>query len=196
MGESREVQGFWLAEAVWVTHSAGVAKAVAEWLVDGRPGTDVHECDVNRSEEVQPAPSYMNERSSQRLTTNQLDKPVGSVTDTDFSHKGFGYFKAKQAYLGDVPVTAMRLSCVGELVWEIYTTADLGVRLWDTLWEAGQELGIIAAGRPGRAVRGHGAALRPRDVAHPPLNGPRVPAAPHPHRQDSQEMDTWPLRTT
>ncbi|MGN9761539.1 GcvT family protein [Streptomyces sp. SD31] len=332
MGESPKVQGFWLAEAVWVTHSAGVAKAMAEWLVDGRPGTDVHECDVNRFEEVQLAPSYVMERSCQsfaevydilhplqpaqrprplrtspfharqealgavflegggwerphwyeanadlpevarvpgrndwasrywspiagaealvtrervalydmtplkrlevtgpealaflqRLTTNQLDKPVGSVTytllldaaggvrsdltiarleterfqigangnldldwllrrlpsdgsvqvrditagtcclglwgprardlvqpltDTDFSHKGFGYFKAKQAYLGDVPVTAMRLSYVGELGWEIYTTADLGARLWDTLWEAGQELGIIAAGR-------------------------------------------------
>jgi glycine cleavage system aminomethyltransferase T len=72
---------------------------------------------------------------------------VQPLTDTDFSHKGFGYFKAKQAYLGDVPVTAMRLSYVGELGWEIYTSADLGARLWDTLWEAGQELGIIAAGR-------------------------------------------------
>ena len=332
MGESAKVQGFWLAEAVWVTHSAGVAKAMAEWLVDGRPGTDVHECDINRFEEVQLTPSYVHERSCQNfvevydilhplqpaesprplrispfhsrqealgavflegggwerphwyeanaalpevaripgrnpwasrywspiagaealvtrervalydmtplkrlevtgpealaflqeLTTNQLDKPVGSVTYTllldsaggvrsdltiarleaerfqlgangnldldwlrrhlpgdgsvqvrditagtcclgvwgprardlvqtltvtDFSHKGFGYFKAKQAHLGDVPVTAMRLSYVGELGWEIYTTADLGARLWDTLWQAGQELGIIAAGR-------------------------------------------------
>ncbi|MEV8593564.1 FAD-dependent oxidoreductase [Streptomyces sp. NPDC052012] len=332
MGESAKVQGFWLAEAVWVTHSAGVAKAMAEWLVDGRPATDVHECDINRFEEVQLAPSYVMERSCQnfaevydilhplqpaerprplrtspfharqealgavflegggwerphwyeanahlpevarvpgrnawasrywspiagaealvtrervalydmtplkrlevtgpealtflqKLTTNQLDKPVGSVTytllldsaggirsdltiarleterfqigangnldldwlrrhlpgdgsvqvrditagtcclgvwgprardlvqpltDTDFSHQGFGYFKAEQAFLGDVPVTAMRLSYVGELGWEIYTTADLGTRLWDTLWEAGQELGIIAAGR-------------------------------------------------
>ncbi len=36
---------------------------------------------------------------------------------------------------------------MGELGWEIYTTADLGARLRDTLWEAGQELGVIAAGR-------------------------------------------------
>ena len=33
----REVRGFWVAEAVWVTHSAGVATAMAEWLVDGTP---------------------------------------------------------------------------------------------------------------------------------------------------------------
>lgn len=41
----------------------------------------------------------------------------------------------------------MRLSYVGELGWELYTTADLGLRLWDTLWEAGRDLGVIAAGR-------------------------------------------------
>lgn len=35
MGEHRELSGFWVAEAVWVTHSAGVAKATAEWIVDG-----------------------------------------------------------------------------------------------------------------------------------------------------------------
>jgi glycine cleavage system aminomethyltransferase T len=41
----------------------------------------------------------------------------------------------------------MRLSYVGELGWEIYTSADLGLRLWDVLWAAGQDLGLIAAGR-------------------------------------------------
>ena len=29
----------------------------------------------------------------------------------------------------------MRLSYVGELGWELYTTADHGPQLWDTLWE-------------------------------------------------------------
>ncbi|MDH6142749.1 glycine cleavage system aminomethyltransferase T/glycine/D-amino acid oxidase-like deaminating enzyme [Kitasatospora sp. GP30] len=337
MGESPQLRGFWVAEAVWVTHSAGVAKAMAEWLVEGTPRTDVHECDLNRFEPVQLAPSYVHQRSCQNfvevydiihplqpmeeprplrvspfharqrelgahfleaagwerphwyeanaglaevasipgrgawasrywspiagaealatrervamydmtplkrlevtgpgslaflqyLTTNQLDKPVGSVTytllldetggvrsdltvarlgpghgsgerwqvgangnldldwltrhlpddgsvqvrditagtcciglwgprardlvqpltETDFSHQAFGYFKAKQAYLGNVPVTAMRLSYVGELGWELYTTADCGPKLWDTLWAAGQSLDVLAAGR-------------------------------------------------
>jgi glycine cleavage system aminomethyltransferase T len=64
-----------------------------------------------------------------------------------FSHEAFGYFRAKEPYIGRVPVTAVRLSYVGELGWELYTTADLGLRLWDALWEAGQALGVIAAGR-------------------------------------------------
>ena len=57
------------------------------------------------------------------------------------------YFRAKRATIGGVPVTAMRLSYVGELGWELYTTADNGQRLWDVLWQAGQPYGVIAAGR-------------------------------------------------
>jgi glycine cleavage system aminomethyltransferase T len=41
----------------------------------------------------------------------------------------------------------MRLSYVGELGWEIYASADIGLKLWDTLWAAGQEYDVIAAGR-------------------------------------------------
>ncbi len=331
LGEHRELAGFWVAEAVWVTHSAGVAKALAEWLVDGRASGDVHEADLHRFEEHHLAPSYITERGCQnfvevydilhplqpmesprplrtspfyprqrelgavfleangwerpqwyetnaglptgevpgrdawsarywspiaaaesqatrtgvalydmtalkrievtgrgaldflqRLTTNNLAKSVGSVTYTllldeaggvrsdltvarlgeqffqvgangnldldwfhqhlpadgsvavrdstpgtccvgvwgplardlvqpltsaDFSHQGFGYFRAKRAHLGNVPVTALRLSYVGELGWELYTTADNGLKLWDTLWEAGQRYGIVAGGR-------------------------------------------------
>ncbi|WP_328929586.1 FAD-dependent oxidoreductase [Streptomyces sp. NBC_00190] len=330
LGESRALRGFWLAEAVWVTHSAGVARAVAEWMVEGRPRIDVHECDLTRFEDAQRSPAYVADRGArqfvevydvlhplqpmeqprplrvspfhprqeqlgarflegggwerphwyeanaplaesidlpgrdswsarywspvaaaearatrekvalydmtplrrlevtgpgalaflQRMTTNDLAKKPGAVTYTllldetggirsdltvarlaadrfqigansradedwllrhapddvrirditsgtccigvwgplaralvqpltrdDFSHQGFGYFRAKQTYLGHVPVTAMRLSYVGELGWELYTGADLGLRLWDTLWEAGREHGVIAAGR-------------------------------------------------
>jgi glycine cleavage system aminomethyltransferase T/glycine/D-amino acid oxidase-like deaminating enzyme len=333
LGESSTVKGFWTAEAVWVTHSAGVARAVAEWLVDGSSSSfDLHECDVNRLEEHQLAPAYVLERDCQnyvevydilhplqpmesprplrtspfyarqqelgaafleasgwerpqwyaaneglvagrdlpqpdewaarfwspivgaeaqatresvalydmtalkrlevegpgaaaflqRLTTGDVDKSVGSVTyclvlhedggirsdvtvarlgpdlfqvgangnldldwftrhlpadrsvtvrditsgtccigvwgprardlvqpltDTDFSAEGFKYFRGKQAYLGNVPVRALRLSYVGELGWELYTSADMGLKLWDTLWQAGQQHGVIAAGR-------------------------------------------------
>ncbi|WP_434592856.1 GcvT family protein [Brevibacterium sp. 1718] len=72
---------------------------------------------------------------------------IAKVTDEDFSDAGLKYFRTKPAVLGGVPVTAMRLSYVGELGWEIYTSADLGSRLWDVLWEAGEEFGIIAGGR-------------------------------------------------
>ena len=41
----------------------------------------------------------------------------------------------------------MRLSYVGELGGELYTTADMGRKRWDVLWEAGRRFGIVAAGR-------------------------------------------------
>lgn len=69
------------------------------------------------------------------------------LADKDFSNQGLKYFRAQRAHIGAVPVTAMRLSYVGELGWELYTTADMGLKLWDTLWEAGQGSGIVAAGR-------------------------------------------------
>jgi glycine cleavage system aminomethyltransferase T/glycine/D-amino acid oxidase-like deaminating enzyme len=334
LGESRDVAGFWVAEAVWVTHSAGVARAAAEWLVDGAPSIDVHECDVNRFETHHLAPAYIRDRGIQnfvevydvihplqpmeaprplltspffereqalgacflegngwerpqwyeantglveryrdripergawaarywspiagaealatrhnvalydmtslkrievagpgalaflqRLTTNDLDRRVGSVvytllleahggirsdltiarlgddlfqvgangqldldwferhlpddgsvqvrdvtagtcciglwgprardvlaplTGDDVSNEGFGYFRAKRLHVGHVPVTALRLSYVGELGWELYAAADIGRKLWDVLWEAGQSHGIVAAGR-------------------------------------------------
>jgi glycine cleavage system aminomethyltransferase T len=69
------------------------------------------------------------------------------LTDTDFSAAAMKYFRAQTAYLGSVPVTAMRLSYVGELGWELYTSADQGMALWDMLWRAGREHRLIAAGR-------------------------------------------------
>ena len=72
---------------------------------------------------------------------------IGTVSSDDFSNDGLRYFRAKQVVIGGVTVTAMRLSYVGELGWELYTSADNGQRLWDALWKAGQPYGVIAAGR-------------------------------------------------
>ena len=80
----------------------------------------------------------------ERRAARDLVRPL---TSDDFSNDGLRYFRAKRARIGGVPVTAMRLSYVGELGWELYTSAENGQRLWDVLWAAGQDLGVIAAGR-------------------------------------------------
>jgi glycine cleavage system aminomethyltransferase T/glycine/D-amino acid oxidase-like deaminating enzyme len=342
VGQSPDVDGFWVAEAVWVTHSAGIARALAEVLTTGRSEICLADCDVSRFEDVQLARSYVEETSQQnfveiydilhplqpkesprglrvspfharqrelgaafleagawerpfwyesnaalldqlpdawrpverdawsarfyspiaaveawktrtavamfdmtplrrlevsgpgavdllqRLTTGDVAKKPGAVTYTlllddhggirsditvarlaeetfqvgangptdlvhlsrearrqrrdipdrwvqvrditggtcciglwgplarevvaaispdDFSNDGLRYFRARKATIGGVPVTAMRLSYVGELGWELYATADNGQRLWDALWQAGQPHGVVAAGR-------------------------------------------------
>ena len=44
------------------------------------------------------------------------------------------------------PTLASRVTYVGELGWEFYCPMEYGLRLWDTLWEAGQPEGMVAAG--------------------------------------------------
>jgi glycine cleavage system aminomethyltransferase T len=68
------------------------------------------------------------------------------VCHEDVSNEAFPYFTAKQITIGYVPALALRVSYVGELGWEIYTLTEYGLKLWDTLWEAGQEFDIIAGG--------------------------------------------------
>jgi glycine cleavage system aminomethyltransferase T/glycine/D-amino acid oxidase-like deaminating enzyme len=332
IGESRRVSGFWMAEAVWITHAVGVARSTAEWMVEGVSQIDLRQCDIERFEPYALSPTYVMERSIvsydevydikhplepietprpmrtspfyerervlgavffeasgwerpqwyesnaplldgltvpargewegrfwspiaaaehvatrervglydmnsltkvivsgpgalpllQSLTTSNMDRSVGSVTytlmldevggiksdltvarlgpdrfqlgcngprdvdwllrhapddgsahveeltgglcclglwgprardvvqavsDDDFSETGLRYFRAREAYIGTVRVTAMRVSYVGELGWELYTTADSGPALWDTLWRAGEPIGLVPGGR-------------------------------------------------
>ena len=48
LGEAPQVRGFWSAQAVWITHAGGVGKAVAEWIANGEPTSDLRECDIRR----------------------------------------------------------------------------------------------------------------------------------------------------
>ncbi|RMZ76885.1 hypothetical protein DV738_g4745, partial [Chaetothyriales sp. CBS 135597] len=67
VGEHPTLDGFWVAEAVWVTHSAGVARAVAEVLTSGRSQVDLSECELSRFDEVQLSRAYINETSQQNF---------------------------------------------------------------------------------------------------------------------------------
>jgi 4-methylaminobutanoate oxidase (formaldehyde-forming) len=68
------------------------------------------------------------------------------VTSDDISNDGFPYMTSKRITIGDVPVLASRVTYVGELGWELYCPMEYGLRLWDTLWEAGKPEGMVAGG--------------------------------------------------
>ncbi|TDD86890.1 FAD-dependent oxidoreductase [Saccharopolyspora karakumensis] len=70
---------------------------------------------------------------------------LAGLADVDVSHEAFGFFRARRLHVGEVPVVALRLSYVGELGWELYTSAEFGRRLWDLLAGAGH--GVFPAGR-------------------------------------------------
>lgn len=69
-----------------------------------------------------------------------------TVTDDDVSHEGFPFATCKPLRINGLPAWALRISYVGELGWEISTTMEHGLRLWDTLWEAGQPHGLVPVG--------------------------------------------------
>jgi 4-methylaminobutanoate oxidase (formaldehyde-forming) len=71
---------------------------------------------------------------------------LAKVTTDDVTNESFPYMTAKRITVGDVPVLASRVTYVGELGWEFYCPMEYGLRLWDTLWEAGQPEGMVAAG--------------------------------------------------
>ncbi|EMT69129.1 Dimethylglycine dehydrogenase, mitochondrial [Fusarium odoratissimum] len=270
VGQAPNFDNFYVAEAVWVTQSAGVGKALAELLTTGRSEIDLSECDISRFEQVQLSPAYVAETTSQQFVEvydilhplqpkesprnlrkllkdlPEAWKPVerdawssryysavsaaevGKVTFTllldthggvksdifvarlgedlfhlgvngpvdlhyftreakvqtkasphravqvrditgglaavgvwgprskdliklvskdDFSDRALPYLSVKKAEISGIPVIATNFSYIGEEGWEIYTTADNGLRLWDALWQGGQPYGVIAAGR-------------------------------------------------
>jgi dimethylglycine oxidase len=332
LGESQHLRGFWSAMAIWITHSTGAARAVAEWMTEGRAAEDLRECDINRFEPHAATRSYIRARGAQqyrevydvihplqpmeeprplrqtpfhhqqrdlgavffesrgwelarwyegntpllerypvparagwagrfwspiagaehlatrdavamfdmsalpkievagdgaaafleRMCSAKVARKIGSVTYAllldergtirsdvtvarlaedrfqigangvldvawlsrfaaddptvqirdvtaslccagiwgpkarqvverisadDWSDSAFPYYTTRHREIGEVPVTAMRVSYVGELGWELYCTPEYGARLWSLLREAGQEDGIIAAGR-------------------------------------------------
>jgi 4-methylaminobutanoate oxidase (formaldehyde-forming) len=58
----------------------------------------------------------------------------------------FGYMRARELAVGPVPCLALRVTYVGELGWELYCPMEFGLRLWDTIWDAGREHDLVAGG--------------------------------------------------
>ena len=71
---------------------------------------------------------------------------VQSVARADMSHAGFPFGTCRTIEIGSQLVLASRISYVGDLGWELYVPMEQGLRLWETLWEAGQQHGLTACG--------------------------------------------------
>jgi glycine cleavage system aminomethyltransferase T/glycine/D-amino acid oxidase-like deaminating enzyme len=68
------------------------------------------------------------------------------VTGADLSNGAFPFMTAQEISVADVPVRALRVTFTGELGWELYASAEYGLGLWTTLWEAGRAHGLVAGG--------------------------------------------------
>ena len=93
------------------------------------------------------------------------------LTTADLSNEAFGYMRAHELAIGRVPCLALRVTYVGELGWELYCRSEFGLALWDTIWEAGLEHGLVAGGykaidslRLEKGYRVWGADITPEDT--------------------------------
>jgi len=64
MGETI-VKGVWSCIGLWLTHAAGAARQIAEWMTDGMPSIDLREADITRFHKHQLSRSYIAERAAQ-----------------------------------------------------------------------------------------------------------------------------------
>ena len=93
------------------------------------------------------------------------------LTTADLSNESFPYMRAHELAIGRVPCLALRVTYVGELGWELYCRSEFGLALWDTIWEAGREHGLVAGGykaidslRLEKGYRVWGADITPEDT--------------------------------
>jgi 4-methylaminobutanoate oxidase (formaldehyde-forming) len=80
---------------------------------------------------------------------------------------------ARELAVGPVPCLAVRVTYVGELGWELYCPTEFGARLWDELWAAGRDHGLVAGGykaidslRLEKGYRVWGADITPEDTPY------------------------------
>lgn len=68
------------------------------------------------------------------------------ITSGDLSNEGFKFSTCKTIEIDTLRVLASRISYVGDLGWELYIPIEQGEALWDRVWEAGKEFGLIPVG--------------------------------------------------
>jgi glycine cleavage system aminomethyltransferase T len=125
---------------------------------------------------------------TQALTTIGLWGPrardiLAAATSHDVSNEGFAFGTCKAIDVGTVRVLASRISYVGDLGWELYVPMEQGLKLWDSLCEAGLPHGMVTCGigvygttgRLEKCYRAHGAELETDyNVVEAGMAAPRV----------------------
>ncbi|PRX51470.1 dimethylglycine oxidase [Prauserella shujinwangii] len=104
----------------------------------------------------------------------------------DLTNEAFPFGTARRITVGTVPVLALRVSYVGDLGWELHAPFEQGLRLWDTVAEAGAPFGIVPAGigvygTTGRLEKGYRLMGAELDAEYDPVEAglalPRVKSA-------------------
>ncbi len=152
-----------LAEQAFLVVSAdGTSRSVKTWMEKHIP-EDAH-VSITDMTSAYAVLNLQGPKSRQLLSR---------VTSVDVSNAAFPYLSMKQIDIGYAPVKAIRVTFVGELGWELYIPSEFTLNVFDTLMEAGSELGLRLAGmqaleslRIEKAYRDYGHDIDNTDTPH------------------------------
>lgn len=68
------------------------------------------------------------------------------LTDADLSNESFPFGSSREIDLGYARVTALRITYVGELGWELYVPTEFAAHVHDLIIDAGEAHGLVHAG--------------------------------------------------
>jgi len=71
---------------------------------------------------------------------------ISGLTTADMSNKAFPYLTMQEIDIGYALVKALRITYVGELGWELYVPTEVTLHVFDSLVEAGADVGLKHAG--------------------------------------------------
>jgi heterotetrameric sarcosine oxidase gamma subunit len=71
---------------------------------------------------------------------------LSRVSRADFANEAFPFGAIREVDIGYATLLASRRTYVGELGWELYVPTEFAATVYDTLAEAGAELGLVDAG--------------------------------------------------
>ena len=117
-----------------------VAAAAAEW----------HDDDV-LTRSLPTDGSVVLKRTTEAMGTLILAGPrsrevLARVTAADLSNTAFPWMSARQIRVGSLEILALRINYVGELGWELHAPSSVLPELYETLWSAGIDHGILDFG--------------------------------------------------
>ncbi|KIC22217.1 MULTISPECIES: GcvT family protein [unclassified Leisingera] len=124
-----------LSETVYLVVTPAVTRLADQtWMMRNKGGFNVVLTDVTAGEGVL---AVMGPNSRELLQ---------KVSPNDFSNEVNPFGTAQEIELGMGLARVHRVTYVGELGWEIYIPAEMSGHAFETLWEAGQDMGLKLCG--------------------------------------------------
>ncbi len=113
-------------------------------------GFGVHDSDWINRHLPDDGTVHLIETTSARAVINMCGplarKVLEKVCEEDVSNAVFRFATARDITIGAARVRAVRIGYVGELGWELHIPTEFAAHVYDVLWAAGEEYGIVDAG--------------------------------------------------